>query len=152
MKKQAYIVKNKKAFFDYEVLQSWEAGIELKWHEVKSIRAWQVNLKWSYISGISWNLYIKWMHISPWKALPNTSHIVSDRERKIFLHKKTIHYLQAKSKESGHAMLPLEIYLQWSLIKVKVALAKWKKQYQKKETLKRKTIDKDIRRAMSKHY
>ena len=152
MKKAPYIVKNKKAFFDYEILETWEAGIDLNGHEVKSIRAWQVNLKWSYISGISWSLYLKGASITPWKALPNTSHIVSERERKVFLHKKTIDYLQTKSKEGSYAILALEIYLKGSLIKVKVALAKWKKLYEKKESLKRKTIDKDIRRAMSKNY
>lgn len=152
MRKQAYIVKNKKAFFDYEILETWEAGIELKGHEVKSIREWQVNLKWSYVSGISGELYLKWVHVTPWKALPNSSHIEPERERKIFLKKKTLLYLAWKSKEGGNSIIPLEIYLKGSLIKIKIALAKGKKKYQKKETLKKKTIEKDIRRAMSKSY
>jgi len=151
-KKQSYIVKNKKAFFDYEILQSWEAWIELKWHEVKSIREWQVNLKGSYVSWISGELYLKWAHVTPWRALPNLSHIEAERERKIFLKKKTLLYLAWKVKEGGNSIIPLEIYLKGSLIKIKIALAKGKKKYQKKESLKKKTIEKDIRRAMSKSY
>jgi SsrA-binding protein len=92
------------------------------------------------------------MHVSPWKALPNTSHIEAERERKVYLKRKTIHYLQMKSKESWLSVIPIECYLKGSLIKIRVALCKWKKQYQKKDMLKRKTVEKDIRRAMSKSY
>ncbi len=147
-----YIVKNKKAFFDYDIIDSWEWWIELLWHEVKSIRQWQVNLKGSYISIISWELYVKNMHVSVWKALPNTSHVDPLRERKLYLKKKDIEHLIWKVKEAGQSIVPLKIYLKGSLIKVQVALVKWKKLYQKKESLKKKTIDKDIRRAMSKTY
>ena len=152
MKKQNYITKNKKAFFDYEIIQSWEAGIELKGHEVKSIRQWQINLKGSYLSFISWELFLKAVHITPWKALPNTTHVDAARERKVFLKKRTLLYLSWKSKEWGNSIIPLEVYLQGSLIKIRIALAKWKKKYQKKESLKKKSMEKDIRRAMSKSY
>ncbi|USN57738.1 MAG: SsrA-binding protein [Candidatus Peribacteria bacterium] len=61
------IVKNKKAYFDYDILDSWEAGIDLRGHEVKSIRQKHVNLKGSYISAVNHELYIKGMHVSLWK-------------------------------------------------------------------------------------
>ena len=145
------ITKNKKAYFDYEVVDSWEAWIELKWYETKSIRAWHVNLKWAFLSVINKELYIKWMHISAWKALANRQNVVTDRERKVFLHRKTIDYLSVKSKESGFSIIPLELYFKWSLIKLKVWLAKWKKAYQKKQLLKERTLDKEAKMAMSKY-
>ena len=144
------ITKNKKAFFDYEIIDSWEAWIELKWYEVKSIRAWQVNLKWSYISCISWSLQVKSMHITAWKALANKESIDTSRDRKIFLHKKTINFLCAKLKESWFSIVPLELYFKGSLIKMKVWLVKWKKKYQKKQILKEKAMDKQAKIMMKK--
>lgn len=153
MKKKIFdnlITKNKKAYFDYEIIDTWEAWIELRWYETKSIRGWHVNLRWAYIVTINNELYVKWMHVSVWKALPNKESIETQRERKIFLHKKIITFLKWKSKEPGNSIIPLELYFVWSLIKLKVALAKWKKQYQKKQILKEKTMDKEAKIAMKK--
>jgi SsrA-binding protein len=144
------ITKNKKAYFDYEILDSWEAWIELVWHETKSIREWYVNLKWSYISYISWELYVKSMHISLWKSLPNKSSLETNIERKIFLHKKTITFLSGKLKQAGYSIIPLELYFKWSLIKLRVWLAKWKKAHQKKQVLKERTMDKESKMMMKK--
>ena len=146
----SFITKNKKAFFDYEISDSWEAWIELKWYEAKSIRAGQVNLKWSYISCSSWTLYAKGIHITAWRALPNRSAIDTTHDIKIFLHKKTIKFLCGKLKESGYSVLPLELYFKGSLIKMKVWLAKWKKAHQKKQVLKERTMDKEAKMMMKK--
>ena len=145
------ITKNKRAYFDYSILDTWEAWIELKWYEVKSIRAKQVNLKWSYISVINWNLYVKSLHISVWKSLSNKNFIETNRDRKIFLHKKNIIYVSSKIKESWFSMIPLELYFKWSLIKLKVALVKGRKTYQKKQVLKERVLEREAKRAMSKH-
>jgi len=142
------IVKNKKAFFDYEILDEWEAWIELKGYEVKSIRNKYVNLKWSYIININWELYVKWMHITPWKALANVSSIESDMPRKVFLHKKTILFLIWKLKEKWFSIIPLELYFSWSLIKLKVWLAKGRKAYEKKQVLKERTLDREAQKIM----
>ena len=144
------ITKNKKAFFDYEVLDSWEAGVELKWYEVKSIRAWQVNLKWSYISCSSGTLYAKWVHITPWKALANRDSIDTSHDIKIFLHKKTIRFLCDKLKQAWFSVIPLELYFKWSLVKMKVWLVKWKKKYEKKQILKERDMDKQAKIMMKK--
>ncbi len=144
------IQKNKKAYFDYDIIDSWEAWIELKWYEVKSIRNWYINLKWSYIIAISGELYLKWAHISAWKALANKSSIETDMIRKIFLHKKTINFLLAKLKERGFSIIPLEVYFKQNLIKLKIWLAKWKKAYQKKQILKERTMDKEAKIMMKK--
>lgn len=142
------ITKNKKAYFDYEILDSWEAWIELVWHETKSIREGHVNLKWSYISHNNWELYLKSMHISLWKSIPSKSSIGVNPERKIFLHKKTINFLCGKLKQPGYSIIPLELYFKWSLIKVKVWLAKWKKAHQKKQLLKERSMDKEAKIMM----
>lgn len=144
------ITKNKKAYFDYEIVDSWEAGIELKWYEAKSIRAGQVNLKWSYISNLTWALYIKWMHITAWRALPNRDKLETIHDIKVFLHKKTITYLSQKLKESWYSIIPLELYFKWSLIKLRVWLVKWKKWYQKKQILKERSMDKEAKVMMKK--
>jgi len=145
------ITKNKKAYFDYEIKDTWEAWIELRWYETKSIRSWHVNLKWSYVV-FHWNeAYIKWMHITAWKALSNRWNIETEIERKIFLHKKTIVMLLSKSKEWGFSVIPLELYFKWSLIKLRVWLAKWKKAYQKKQVLKERSMQKEAKVAMSKY-
>lgn len=91
------------------------------------------------------------MHVSPWKALPNKTTIVADRERKIFLQRKTIDFLLGKMKEAGFSVIPLELYFSGSLIKVKVGLAKGKKAYQKKQTLKERDMDKRAKIAMKKY-
>lgn len=146
------IVKNKKAYFDYEIIDSWEAWIELKWYEVKSIRWKQVNLKWSYIIFTWDNLYIKWMHVSAYKILANKKSVIVDRERKIFLHRKIISSLKLKVKESWLSIIPLELYLKWNLIKLKVALVRWRKVYQKKQVLKERSMEKEARNTIKKIY
>ncbi len=145
------ITKNKKAYFDYEILDSWEAWIELKWYEVKSVRNWYINLKWSYIVAIWEELFLKWANISAWKALPKNSSIETDRIRKLFLKKKTIIYLLWKIKEKWFSIIPLEVYFKWNLIKIKVALAKGKKAYQKKQVLKERAMDKQAKIMMKKY-
>lgn len=145
------ITKNKKAYFDYEVLDSWEAWIELKWYETKSIRQKHVNLKWAYIVGVNGELYVKGMHVTVWKALVHRSMVDSEAPRKIFLKRKNIDYLMGKSKEAGYSLIPLELYFKGSLIKMRVWLAKWKKAYQKKQVLKERAMDKQAKLAMKKY-
>lgn len=149
--KNEFITKNKKAYFDYEVLTTYESWLELKWYEVKSIRNWHVNLKGSYVVVVNNELYVKWMHVSAWQTLANKTWIETDRIRKIFLHKKDINYLAWKSKEAWFSVIPLELYFVWSLIKLRVWLAKWKKSYDKKQVLKEKTMDREAKIAMKKY-
>ncbi|MCD5385395.1 SsrA-binding protein SmpB [Candidatus Gracilibacteria bacterium] len=144
------ITKNKKAYFDFEILDTWEAGIELKGYETKSIRNGYVNLKGAFIVVVNNELYVKSMHITAWKALPNRETIDTFRDRKIFLHKKIISYLAGKIKESGYSIIPLELYFVGSLIKLRVGLAKGKKAYQKKQILKERSMDKEAKIAMKK--
>jgi len=146
------IVKNKKAYFDYEILESLEAGIQLLGHEVKSIRAWQVNLKWSYVSFIWQELFIKQMHISPWKVLANKDTMDTGRPRKVMMPKKKMIYYGSKLKEWGYTILALRIYLKWSLIKAEIGLAKWKKMHQKRQSLKERDIDRQAKIMLQRNY
>lgn len=145
------ITNNKKAYFDYDIFDTWEAWLELKWYETKSIRNWHVNLKWAFLVVVNNEIFVKWLHVTLWKALPNKASILDDRERKVFLHKKTITYLKEKSKESWYSIIPLELYFSWSLIKLRVWLAKGKKAYQKKQILKERTMDREAKVAMKKY-
>lgn len=144
------ITKNKKAYFDYEIIDSWEAGLELKWYETKSVRSWLANLKWAFLIVLNSEIYIKNMHISAWKALPNKQSIETFRDRKVFLKRKTIDYLSVKSREAWYSIVPLELYFKWSLIKLKVWLVKGRKDYQKKQVLKERSMDKEAKIAASK--
>lgn len=146
------IVKNKKAYFDYDILETQEAGIELLGHEMKSIRAKHVNLKGSYISIQNGELFLKQMHIWVWKALSNRNTIETERPRKIFLPKKKIIYYGSKIKEGGYTLLALELYFKGSLVKVRVGLAKGKKSYQKKQVLKERTLDREAHKMLKKNY
>ncbi|ATU05482.1 SsrA-binding protein [Candidatus Gracilibacteria bacterium HOT-871] len=144
------ITKNKKAYFDYEIVETWEAGIELKGYETKSIRAGYVNLKGAFLIVQNKELFIKNMMVSAWKTLPNRETIDVFRQRKIFLHKKTISYLSIKVKEAGFSIIPLELYFSGSLIKLRVGLAKGRKSYEKKQVLKERTMEKEAKIAMKK--
>jgi len=146
------LAKNKKAYFDYEILETQEAGIQLLWHEVKSVRAKNVNLKGSYISVYNNELFLKWMHIGVWKWLSNRDVVDTMRPRKIFLSKKKIISYGSKLKEGGYTLLALELYLKQGLIKARVWLAKWKKSYQKRQTLKERTLDREANKMLKKNY
>lgn len=145
------ITKNKKAYFDYEIVKTYEAWIKLVGHEVKSVRQWHVNLKGSYVSMLSWEPYVKWMHVTPWKSLPNRTAIEPENERKLFLHKRDILFLSNKLKEKWLSIVPLEIYFRGSLIKLSIGLAKWKKLHEKKQVLKERSMDKEAKIAMKKY-
>ncbi len=146
------ITRNKKAYFDYEILETQEAGIELLGHEIKSIRAKQVHLKWSYISVQNGELWLKQMHIGAWKALSNRASVDVERPRKIFLPKKKIIYYSSKIKEGGYTLLALELYFKGSLVKVRVWLAKGRKQHQKKQVLKERTLDREAQKMLKRNY
>lgn len=150
--KTHFIIKNKKALFNYEIIKDYEAWIELTWYEVKSIRSWNVNFKWSFISIINFVPFIIKLHISPYKFISNKKLIDPVRDRKIFLHKKDIIFLLQKLKEKWNTLIPIEIYFKWNLIKLKIALAKWKKKYDKKEVIKKRDIQKDVQISLKERF
>ena len=142
------IAENKKAYFDYFIEEKTEAGIVLQGSEVKSIRMGQVNLKDSFCFFEDGELVLKNCHITPYEK---GSHFNADarRDRKLLLHKKEISRLYGKVKQKGYTLVVTKMYFLKNLVKVELALAKGKHTYDKKETLKRKDIEKSIQRDIA---
>ena len=141
------ITKNKKAYFEYFVLESFEAGIELSGTEVKSIRAGGVNLKEAWISIDDGEMLIKQMHISPYEQ-GNRFNKPPMRNRKLLMHKKEIMHLFGTVKQEGYALVPLSLYFKGSLVKVQVGLCKGKKLYDKRESAAKRDAQRNIDRAL----
>ncbi len=140
------ISKNKKAFHDYFVLESFEAGIELKGTEVKSIRRGSINLKDSWCSVIDGEIFANGIHIGAYSH-GNIFNVDSLRVRKLLLHKKEINKLFGQSKQQGNSIIPLSVYFKGSKVKLQIGLCKGKKLYDKREDLARKSAQRDIERA-----
>ncbi|WP_102344928.1 SsrA-binding protein SmpB [Bacillus sp. Marseille-P3661] len=140
------IAQNKKAYHDYFIEETYEAGIVLQGTEIKAIRAGRVNLKESYARVHNGEVYIIGMHISPYEQGNRYNHDPL-RERKLLLHRKEINKLLGETKEIGYSLVPLKIYLKNGYAKLLIGLAKGKKNYDKRETLKKKEAKRDIERA-----
>ena len=135
---------NKKALFDYEIIEEYEAGLKLYGEEVKSIRNGSINLKGSYILINKNHPYVVGIHIGEYKW--GTRIIEPKRERDLLLSKKEIVRLETKTKEMGATIIPVQVYSKGNLIKVRVALAKGKKTWQKKESIKSRDLDREMAR------
>ncbi|RHO48066.1 SsrA-binding protein SmpB [Clostridium sp. AM09-51] len=141
------IVQNKKAFHDYFVIESMEAGIELCGTEVKSIRNGRVNLKDSWCSIDDGELYIKGMHISPYEQ-GNIFNRDPMRVRRLLMHKREIMRLFGTVKQDGYSLIPLSLYFKGSKVKVQLGLCKGKKLYDKREDMAARDAKRDMQRAI----
>ena len=147
-KAQNISIKNKKVFFEYEILETFIAGIQLVGTEIKSIRNSKASLVDSYCQFQSGELYVKNMHISEYD-FGNINNHVAKRDRKLLLQKRELGKLVKKLKESGLTIVPLKLFVtERGLAKLEIALAKGKKIYDKRETLKEKDTRRDMDRAM----
>lgn len=141
------IAQNKKAFHDYFVIESMEAGIELCGTEVKSIRNGRVNLKDSWCSIDDGELYIKGMHISPYEQ-GNIFNRDPMRVRRLLVHKREIMRLFGTVKQDGYSLIPLSLYFKGSKVKVQLGLCKGKKLYDKREDMAARDAKRDMQRAI----
>jgi len=142
------IVKNKKAFFEYSILEKLIAGIELKGSEVKSIRSGKVNISEAYCLIDNGEIYIKNMHVSEHKQGGRNNNHEPLRDRKLLLKKKEITSLADKVKQKGLTIVPLEIILtKTGYIKLEIGLAKGKKTYDKRQSLKAKDLEREIKNS-----
>ena len=141
------IAQNKKAFHDYFVEESMEAGIELCGTEVKSLRKGQCNLKDSWCSIVDGELFLNGLHISPYEQ-GNIFNRDPLRVRRLLLHKREIMRLFGLVKQDGFALIPLSLYFKDSRVKVQVGLCKGKKLYDKCADLAEKAAKRDIERAV----
>lgn len=140
------IARNKKAFHDYFILESFEAGIELKGTEVKSLRKGAVNLKDSWCSVVEGEIYANGIHISAYEK-GNIFNVDPLRVRKLLMHKKEISKLYGQAKQDGISLIPISIYFKGSRVKVQVGLCKGKKLYDKRNVMAERSAKRDIERA-----
>ena len=139
------LAKNKKAFHDYFIEEKLEAGIELVGTEVKSVKAGKISIKESFVRIIRNEIFIMNMHITPYE-FGNINNVPESRVRKLLLSRREINKWEAKIKEQGYTIVPLSVYTKQRLVKVEIALAKGKKVHDKRETLKRKDIDRNLKK------
>lgn len=141
------IAQNKKAYHDYFVDESYEAGIELCGTEVKSLRAGKVNLKDSWCSIVDGEIFVNGMHISPYEH-GNIFNRDPVRVRRLLMHKKEIMKLYGTVKQTGFSLIPLSLYFKGSRVKVQVGLCRGKKLYDKRADMAARSAKRDIDRAM----
>lgn len=146
-KDERTISLNRKAFHDYFVEETYEAGIELVGTEVKSLRQGTVNIKDSYCSVDNGELYVIGMHISPYEK-GNIYNKDPLRRRKLLMHKKEIIKLFSLVSKQGYSLIPISLYFKNSHIKMAVGLCKGKKLYDKREDIAKKDANRNIDRAM----
>jgi len=146
-KNEALIAQNKKAYHDFFIDETFQAGISLVGTEVKSMRAGRCNLKESYIRIDGGEAFIEGMHISPYSHgnIFNTDPV---RKRRLLLHKKEISRLKAAVAQEGYTIVPLKAYFSRSYVKLDIALAKGKKLYDKRDAIAKKTQERDAAKEL----
>ena len=143
------ITKNKKAYFDYEIIEKFEAGIALKGSEVKAIRASRVNLKDGFIRIIKNEMWLMNVHISHLETVYVAYKPNERRERKLLMHRKQINKIYSQVMQQGITVVPLSIYINdRNKIKVEVGLARGKNVGDKRQTIKKREADREARAAM----
>lgn len=141
-------ITNKRAYFDYQLLDRFEAGINLYGFEVKSVRLGKADLTGSYVRIIGSEAYLINAKIFPYQK-DQIENYDESRSRKLLMHKKEIISLKSKVDGSNLSLVPVSMYLKNGFIKVEVALGKGKKKYEKRESIKKKDITRDIERELS---
>lgn len=143
-----HIAKNERAIHDYQILERFEAGIVLSGAEVKAVRLGMVTLKGSFAHFRDSELYLDHMHISPYPPAGSRMPYDPRQPRKLLLKKKEIQRLIGKLQEKGLTVIPLGIYTKATRIKVELGLGRGKKQYEKREIIKKRDIEKQIRATL----
>ena len=145
------IARNKKAYHDYFVLETYEAGIELYGTEIKSIRKGRVNLKDSFCSVDDGEMFAIGMHISPYEQ-GNIFNRNPLRKKKLLLHKREIMKLFGQSREKGLSIVPLELYIKNGRAKLEIGLCKGKKLHDKRDVAAERDAQRTIERALKEQY
>ncbi len=143
------IAKNKAALFNYELLETHEAGLVLSGQETKSIKTGHISLKGAYVSIQNGELWLRGSFVPPYKMagpLPNYDPM---RDRKLLLRKSEIERLAGKLQEKGLTITPIKVYIgRRSRLKIEIALVRGKKKYDKRESMKKRSVERDMRRQM----
>lgn len=141
------LARNKVANHEYFIEDRYEAGIELKGTEVKSIRKGQANLKESYCEIKNGEIFVMGMHISPYEE-GNRYNVDPLRKRKLLLHKREILKLENTKTRDGYTIIPLKLYLNNGRVKMEIATAKGKKLYDKRDSIAKKDAERRMRRSI----
>nr|BFD61868.1 SsrA-binding protein SmpB [Bdellovibrio sp. HM001] len=139
--------ENKKARFDYTIVETYEAGLQLMGSEVKSLRNKDVQLKDSYISFKGDEAYLQNAHIAEYKASSYNNH-VPERHRKLLMHRKELDEIFGALREKGYSCVPLKIYFKNGRAKLQIALVKGKKTHDKREAIKKRDVSDQIRSSL----
>lgn len=144
------IAQNRRARYDYFLEQKFEAGIVLVGTEVKSIRAGEVHLSEAYVELIDNEVFITGMHVNHYRQGNQFNHD-EDRRRKLLLNKREIKKLSDATQLSGYTIIPTKIYLKNGLVKLEIAIAKGKAEYDKRETVKKREAQREIARSIKQY-
>ena len=144
------IARNRKAYHDYDILESMEAGLVLLGSEIKSIRAGRVNLSEGFAQFKDGEMWLLNVHISAYDEASIFGHEPL-RPRKLLLHKKEIAQLHSQIRERGFTLVPLQLYLKRGRAKIQLAVARGKKNYDKREALREKEDKRNVERALKEH-
>ena len=139
---------NKKAGFEYTLLEKFEAGLQLKGTEIKSLRQGACQLKDSYISFKKDEAYLQNAHISPYKFSGLSNNHEPERLRKLLLHRHELNKIKGALQKKGLTCVPTKVYLKNGLAKIEIALAKGKKKWDKREASRKKTMQREIRKNL----
>jgi SsrA-binding protein len=142
------IASNRRALHDYSVQERIEAGVELKGTEVKSLRAGHVSMTGCFARIDGGEVFLQGFNIPAYEHGNRFNHD-SDRPKRLLLHRKEITRLQVQTEQKGLSVIPLNVYLRRGKIKVELGVCKGKRKYDKRETLRRRTADRDAKRAMA---
>lgn len=142
------IATNKRARFDYDILETFEAGLELTGAEVKSVKAGHISLKGAYAAITGAGPTLLNMHVQAYAPAGKQPGYDPTRTRKLLLHKREIGYLRGKTQEQGLTIVPETVYIKGNLIKVALGLARGKKQRDKRATIKRRETERELKRAI----
>ena len=144
----AILAYNKRANFDYEISDKYEAGLVLAGQEVKSIKTGHISLKESFVTIKGSELYLTNAHIPPYKHAGNVSNYDPTRPRKLLLKKSEIRHLIGKARTEGLTLVPIRVYTKRQLLKLEFGIGKGKKQYDKRETIAKRETERKIKRAL----
>lgn len=144
------LANNRSAFRDYHVLDRFEAGIQLRGTEVKSCRAGSIQLAGGYCRVENGEVLAFNVNIAPYEFGNQFNHS-PDRPRRLLLHRKEIRRLQTASEQKGHTLIPLSMYLKKGFVKIEIGVCRGKTKYDKRETIKRRTADREAERAIARH-
>jgi len=142
------VATNRKASFDYSLERTFQAGIVLQGSEIKSLRARNLSLGDGYVQERNGELWLLGVHIAPYEKSDSFEQSDPVRPRKLLLHRKEINQILSRIKEKGYTLIPTKVYIERGRAKVEVALAKGKKQYDKRETIQKRDAERAIRRAI----